>query len=664
MDCLFQKVASEKFTWSLKAYCDQSIEFSLTRQQNGSWKAYSDEIEAALSLWLYSVSEQEEDEYQKASRTSHPEDAWLRSGGSPAKRSLRLLGSYTKGLHRDLSWWMHSEATRIMNVEECDDGTLEVEDRRIVGCGSGSGGASQKPVRLARYKTGELAKFSFDLADNHDSEGGARHSLLGTESYDSLKLLYAQDMFSAFMWAAAKTLEDSVEGGADMRLDNTGNDNNWQSFRLQNAQLSEMAQDIQTTGLGSLDQIYLSIIPPLSVQHKLPQVDVIVELARKYAQRHEQLQHWKQAGDAYLWLFRVGKTFQKQSSIANKATAVLVEYLRVVVLAIKSKEAQVYEERDIYDLRKLKLSMERELETADRGTLSSLMRLYEEQGRRWTLNPVQEVGLAGILDTSYPETFNLTELHLLARSEDRIWEFQALRDWEGVSGKDIHDWTPLHYAAAKGIAGAAKILLEHGADVNARDLLKWTPLHHACKRGETSMVHNLLQEGAELDVRGRDGVAPLHCAALNSHTEVDHYGRTPLHLAAANGHEKMVKLLAEELNANVEAKDDGGQMPLHLAAAGGHEEVVRLLAIQLEADKDAKDRYGQTPLHFAASSYSSDRSRHKAIISLLIKAGAEKEARDKNGRTPLQLAKARGHANVIRLLVEEGADKEAEDRND
>lgn len=38
----------------------------------------------------------------------------------------------------------------------------------------------------------------------------------------------------------------------------------WQSLALRNTQLSNMVQDIQSTGLGTLKDLYLGIIPPLS----------------------------------------------------------------------------------------------------------------------------------------------------------------------------------------------------------------------------------------------------------------------------------------------------------------------------------------------------------------------------------------------------------------
>ncbi|RYP71470.1 hypothetical protein DL769_004695 [Monosporascus sp. CRB-8-3] len=652
MDTLLSPPHTNNLTWSLRAHNAgwraQSVKFRL--QHDGTWKASADEIEAALSLWVYSVSEtkrrqnEEKQGQSEPPRTkSHKGDAWLRAKGSSAELSLRILGLSTPALLRDLRWWMPSDAPRILEIEEDNGGELEVENHRVVG---------SDPQRV----------------DIIECEQGGRTRYKSREpNFDLGNLLYAQDMFTAFMWAAAKTLKDPIKGGAEIRPDNTSSANAWQSFTLRNAQLSKMAQDIQSTGLGSLYQIYQSIIPPFSAQQKLPQADAIVELARQHAKEHERLRHWKDAGDVYLWLFRAAKTFPEESSIATRATAVLMEYLRTVTPAIELKEAQHYEERDIRDLKGVKLELEKELKTVDFRILSSIMGLYEEQGRGWECVPLKEAGFVRE-DKFYPDVFNFTRLHELAASGD-FWKLKGiLEENENVNPKDIHYWTPLHYAAAARSVEMVEALLQRRADVNPRDLLEWTPLHYACQCGRAPIVQVLLREGAELDAHGRDGMTPLLCAAMNGHLDVvrslieagaaldvpDMSGNTPLLWAAFKGHKGVVEYLWQD--ANKKLRDHTGRTALHLAAMAGRVEVVMQL-VELGADKEAKERSGWTPLHLAA------RNRHVDAVRLLIELGADKQAKDSNGRTPLDLAASSGYLNVERLLIELAADKEAKDGN-
>jgi ankyrin repeat protein len=322
-------------------------------------------------------------------------------------------------------------------------------------------------------------------------------------------------------------------------------------------------------------------------------------------------------------------TFPEQSRIATKATAVLIEYLRIVTLALELREDQRYEERDIKQLKELKSTLEEELSSVGSGILSSFMTLYEDQGRPWKCVPVQEARFSA----DHSRTFDYTELHRLAQSSRRSErnELKKILAKKGANPKDILDWTPLHYAAAKGPVDAIGILLKHQANANALDLLEWTPLHYACQSGKTSIVQNPIREGPELDVRGRDGLAPLHCAAMNGHVDVvrslieagaaldvlDASRNTPLHWAAFKGHRGVVEYPWKD--ANKKLRDHNGRTALHLATISkrvgeGVEEdrlkVVRLLAVEEEA-LEAKDRVGRTPLHYAAG------RGHEAVVRLL-----------------------------------------------
>ncbi|KAM3516176.1 hypothetical protein MY11210_000198 [Beauveria gryllotalpidicola] len=512
------------------------------------------------------------------------------------------------------------------------------------------------------------------------------------------------DMFSAFMWAAAETLSDPIKGGADIRPEDSSNDSAWQSFTLRNDYLSKMAHEIEGTGLGSLDQVYLSIIPPLSAEQKLPQADAIVELAKKHARQHEQLKNWKQAGDTYLWLFKRAKTFPEYSVITARSTAVLMEYLRTVTISIELRQRQQYEERDVQGLKDLKSKLEEEMKTVGRGILSHLMRIYEEQGRGWNCIPVKEARCGWVENTSFPSTFNFTKLHHLSQN-GRWWELKEMLEKAGnVNPKDIHDWTPLHYAVAKGSPDVIQQLLKRRVNTNAQDHVGRTPLHVAAVNGHEAVARLLaVAAGADKEIKDHDGRTPLHLAAASGSKDVarllavqagadreakDGLGRTPLHVAAASGIEDLTRLLVEagadkeakdrlgrtplhwaaasgsetvawllvEADADKEAKDNDSRTPLHVAAAAGHEAVVRLLAVVAVADKEARDSDGQTPLHVAATG-----GRVAAVRLLAVVSGADREAKDSLGQTPLHWAAAGGREAVTKVLVEAGADKEARD---
>ncbi|SCV61379.1 uncharacterized protein FFFS_15948 [Fusarium fujikuroi] len=623
--------ANPLFTWSLTARwpCggtnSESIDF-LVRLENQKWKVSSNEIDAALSLWLYSVYKDENILGNIAF-----DGAGVRTTEMMEERNLRLLGSHTPALHRDLRWWMPDGAIRVIAVGSDSSGqhhtTVEVKPHQVVGF------ASNPELGSAEGRIYLFETFNDTPRDTSNGNG-----TLAVESYSPLKTTYTQHMFSAFMWALAKAMEP-IPTRAEIRLKDTDGLSNsppWQFLSFHNTTLSKLAKNIQSTGLGSLEEVYLAIIPPLSAWNKLPRADAIVEWTREHTKRHEQLGHWKEATDAYLWLFEVSKTFSEQS---NKATAVLMEYLRTVTLAVELKGAQAYGEEDTKRLMKEKWRLETKMKTADQEVLSSLMRLYAGEGRGWKCDVVQGIGSGVEEDLPYPKVFNFVSLHQYVRRNDinGISKILEDRSSEGPDPKDIHDCTPLHYAAAMGCKKAAEELLRGGAHVNAGDLVDWTPLHHASANGYEDVVGLLIELGADEHSR-------------------DRFDGTPLHVAAANGHKEVASLLIQQ-GADTDFRDCSGGTPLHRAAASGHKDVVSLLVAK-GADKEVKDRFGETPAYRAA------KAGHKDTViellgdkmsDLVQTGGVDIESKSKGGWTPLSYAAKGGHEAVVGLFL--GSDK-------
>jgi len=117
-------------------------------------------------------------------------------------------------------------------------------------------------------------------------------------------------------------------------------------------------------------------------------------------------------------------------------------------------------------------------------------------------------------------------------------------------------FTALHFPAFFGGVGAARLLLDRGADVDAhgRGWMTGTPLSSAAAGSHTDVARVLLDAGADPDARQASGW-------------------TPLHSAAHNGDLELVELLLARGADPAATNDDGGTV-LSMAEERGNAEVI------------------------------------------------------------------------------------------
>lgn len=111
-----------------------------------------------------------------------------------------------------------------------------------------------------------------------------------------------------------------------------------------------------------------------------------------------------------------------------------------------------------------------------------------------------------------------------ARGFDTVVTTLLLRDAD-PNIADIYGWTPLMRAVEQNRPAATRALLASGrVDANARDENGHTALHHAAVQGLTEIARMLVEHGADVQIRDRGG-------------------RTPGMLAVAQGHEAIAEII-------------------------------------------------------------------------------------------------------------------------
>ena len=172
-------------------------------------------------------------------------------------------------------------------------------------------------------------------------------------------------------------------------------------------------------------------------------------------------------------------------------------------------------------------------------------------------------------------------------------------------------------AAERGNLEQVRELLRGGADVAFAQGDGMTALHWAAMRGDAEIATMLIFSGADLEAGTRVGLY------------------RPLHMATQRARHEVVKVLLEA-GADVEpATQSGGATPLHFAAQSG--DVISLgLLVEHGAEVNVGDSaWLQTPLLYAAAA---DRT---GAVDFLLESGADVESASKVVWVPEQAAAER-----------------------
>ena len=188
-----------------------------------------------------------------------------------------------------------------------------------------------------------------------------------------------------------------------------------------------------------------------------------------------------------------------------------------------------------------------------------------------------------------------------------------------------------------------------------------SPLIFEIKHGDENLAIKVIREDENTDINAKDET-----------------GMTALHYAVIKGYPRlMVKLLAHQ-DIEVNSTDGNGFTALHHAVLQGNQDAVKVLLAHEDIDVNIKDGNGLTALHHAVKAYPDSLDRllshraievnsqdgdgltalHHAVMQrdpdtvevLLGHAGIDIEVKDEKGRTPLQLANALKYEELANLI--------------
>jgi ankyrin repeat protein len=193
-------------------------------------------------------------------------------------------------------------------------------------------------------------------------------------------------------------------------------------------------------------------------------------------------------------------------------------------------------------------------------------------------------------------------------------------------------------------------LLSVGADVNAKDRYEWTPLHWACARGRVAVVNELRSRGANIEAKNNTG-------------------NTPLHIAASMDHLAIVKALLSG-GANFLATNNNDHPPIHYAVRKGQSEVSKYLLQHFYATTrrlplhelledltwigDPNMSNGAPPLFAALHRNVLGTEYVVEIVEFMVSRNpALLSSRDQDGSLPLHVACRRGASfTIVQSLVD------------
>ena len=576
------------------------------------WKVDDAQLEALLSLVSYSawVAEQNRGKREETDKGKSParldssghsvkeqsiKDSrsigWLRAKAPDSHIYHRVFGKSSPKLLSDLFWWTPVTEGFLDKVKATGPYT-----KSMVAVPRGFGIENASASETKPDKAIEQHALGFDVNNEASKETGKItiqlhlwRALTCPDTFWSSECTEQQalvlHLFSTFMWATMKFVVSASQfhpttvtetqlpyrDGPSFFLFSRTIDRNFLSLpKVKSHELETLVQELQSTGLGTSEEIYRVLIPPLSYFDKLPN-EAVADWCNERLIKLECSTQWHSALQGCVDLLEPVQCREVQDRFAKRAAAIVVGlFLRVI--DDPNHEELSYESRTYNtQLRTLLRSIAKE--SVLRAVLS-LKHIIADQGNQRRFSELEKL-------LQLEPGLSTQALEEIAPGENDLEE----DDFTFPNATDVFGWT---YSYRNAVKFSAVVPKAGGRQV--LDLAGQSALHHVFDRTADMQRTNEWISHVETisSVTGKDELITARCN-----------NQTPLHRAARAGHPGPIKELLEK-GADPNAADSFGQTALFLAAYRGHCEVVNQLCRKMDpVARNKRDMIGRNALHHA-----------------------------------------------------------------
>jgi hypothetical protein len=282
-------------------------------------------IDVVMSLWMYFVRSREGNNPDKQTPPESGRGDRLRSQ-MERESGLRIYGSCHLKAHieRDILWRMPEAIAGVCMAVSVSGHIAQhgISPHRVVGFEDGwhrrdsplpkyclacarqgprrhpEHPRLQDPRALVEY-SGVDDDFDVELVEerltvDNDSGIGLDHvHTLALQVDDPLERMDSRDLMFSFVTAVAKSQEILLETNVVQdSINYQDRRKGWKDVRLYNDKFTNLVRELERVGYGSLSEVYLDLIIPLSINKKMSNIHSIIRVAQKRAKECELSLEW------------------------------------------------------------------------------------------------------------------------------------------------------------------------------------------------------------------------------------------------------------------------------------------------------------------------------------------------------------------------------------